>query len=81
MTDIGINVTAISGIPDLHGFIAASGGDAPAIGRPRHTIDKTAVASIEKQLTAIRRVPDLHGLIIAGRGDTLAIGRPRYGPH
>src|SRR5258708_1296929 len=80
--EIGEDVPASGGVPDLHGSISICRGDTPTIGRPRHREHATERIKVAEAMTPIGCVPHLHRPItvptVARLSNALAIGRPRY---
>src|SRR5579859_6791213 len=66
------------GIPEMHGAVARSRGDARAIGRPGHALDAVSMAAIGGQRGTCDSIPDLSSFIIADGDDALPIGRPGH---
>src|SRR5579884_775096 len=81
MATIGEGLAAIMSIPHLHRVINRAGGDAPAIGRPRHGMQTIVMATIGEDVVAISRIPYLRRFIPGTRGDTRAIRRPDHCIH
>src|SRR6266478_5431203 len=67
--------------PHPYGLVIACGGEALAIGGPRHARHKISMPFVGEQGGTAAGIPHPHGLIEACGGEALAIGRPRYAVH
>src|SRR5262249_26692497 len=79
---------AVGDVPELDAAVAASGGDAFAVGAEGGTEDAVVVALVEFLVlvafeladhVARRRVPELHRVIEAAGEHLLTVGRPNDG--
>src|SRR2546421_10856107 len=64
--------------PDLHGFVVAAGGDAPAVWRPCYRLHFAAMSAMGEDVCPTRGIPYLHRFIVVARRYARTVWRPCY---
>src|SRR5260370_42514767 len=79
--EIGEDVPASGGVPDLHGSISICRGDTPTIGRPRHREHAPERIKVAEAMTPICCLQQAHRPVTASSSAPCAIALPPPRPH
>src|SRR5579859_7800747 len=78
MFEIGSDVPAIHGIPEMHGIIGSRRDDLAAIGRPSQRVNGAMMPLVGKLLLPHPRIKNIDFVFATSAGQARTIGRPCY---